>query len=458
MKHIKLLIAFTIFISTQSCKKFLDADAPIDQLSSAVVFTEEKTATAAVLGMYTSMMPSIPIITSGGTTLYAGLSADELYSSNISNASSSEFSNNALSPNNGELVSVFWLRGYNIIYQANACIEGLENNTHISESVRDQLLGEALFNRAFIYYYLVNLFGDVPLLLNTNYEKNSAAPRTTSSIIYDQIINDLKEAQHLLKAAYPTTDRVRPNKWTATALLARVYLTLGQWSLAEQESSAVINSDDYFLETSLDNVFLASSMEAIWQLMPVEEGFNTTEGITFVPSVWSSGIPDYPITQYLLNAFEVDDVRKASWVASKSVDGDTYYYPFKYKINEYGLPVTEYYTVFRLAEQYLIRAESYAHQEKMDEAKNDLDIIRQRAGLPGTLANTDEELIEAIAQERRIEFFAEWGHRWFDLKRTKKSTEVLGIIKPGWQATDTLYPIPLSEILANKNLTQNQGY
>ncbi len=458
MKHIKLLIALVVIISIESCKKFLEADPPIDQLTSEVVFTEEKTATAAVLGMYTSMMSTVPIISSGGTTLYAGLSADELYSSNISDVGSSQFSANALSPNNGNLVSAFWLRGYNIIYQANACIEGLDNNTHISKPVRDQLLGEALFNRAFIYYYLVNLFGDVPLLLNTDYGKNSAAPRTASSIIYDQIINDLKEAQLLLKTAYPTTDRVRPNKWTATALLARIYLNLGQWILAEQESSAVINSGDYFLETNLDNVFLVSSREAIWQIMPAEEGFNTTEGITFVPSVWSSGIPTYPITEYLLNAFETDDVRKTSWLASKLVNGETYHYPYKYKINEYGLPLTENYMVFRLAEQYLIRAESCAHQEKIDEAKNDLDIIRQRAGLPGTLANTSEELGDAIAQERRIELFVEWGHRWFDLKRTKKSTEVLGAIKPGWQATDTLYPIPLSEMLANKNLTQNQGY
>jgi hypothetical protein len=114
--------------------------------------------------------------------------------------------------------------------------------------------------------------------------------------------------------------------------------------------------------------------------------------------------------------------------------------------------------VFRLAEQYLIRAECYARQEKIDEAKSDLDMIRKRAGLPAETASIPDELLTAIAGERRIELFAEWGQRWFDLKRTHKATEILAPIKPGWQPTDTLFPIPSGEILKNTALTQNEGY
>jgi starch-binding outer membrane protein, SusD/RagB family len=65
----------------------------------------------------------------------------------------------------------------------------------------------------------------------------------------------------------------------------------------------------------------------------------------------------------------------------------------------------------------------------------------------------------AIEQERKIELFAEWGHRWFDLKRNSKATELLSPIKnPNWQSTDTLYPIPIKEILLNNSLRQNDGY
>lgn len=458
MKYYFIPLFFLLYI-TPSCNKFIEVDPPIDRLSAEVVFTDQETATSAVIGIYTNMIISTqPDILSGGITVYTGLAADELYNINTSNANLSEFTNNAISPSNSVLQTNFWQKGFNIIYHVNVCMEGLDNNTYLPKPVRDQLLGETYLSRAFIYYYFVNLFGDVPLLLKTDYQENQKAARTATTTVYGQIIADLKNAQTLLGFSYPTNEPVRPNKWAATALLAKVYLTLGQWALAEQESSLIINSGDYSLEPNLNNVFLASSSEAIWQIMPVTRGYNTTEGLTFVPSSLSSGPPNFPLSNYLINSFEADDLRKDSWVTSKIAQGQTYYYPFKYKIGAFGMPLTEYYMVLRLAEQYLIRAESLTRQGKIDEAKNDLNMIRERAGLSLTPASTTEELLEAIAHERRIELFAEWGHRWFDLKRTQKANEVLAPIKPGWQLTDTLFPIPLGQIHSNPALTQNPGY
>lgn len=459
MKYNKYLILLVFLLhASSSCRKFIEPAPPIDRLSSEVVFKDVETATSAVIGIYANMMTTSPFIGSGGVTIYTGLSSDELYNTNTSNATLSEFTNNAISPGNSVVVANFWQEGFNIIYHANACIEGLENNTYLQIPVRDQLLGEAYLSRAFIYYYLVSLFGDIPLILKTDYLETQKATRTESASVYVQIITDLKNAQALLRTTYPTNERVRPNKWAASALLARVFLILGQWELAEKESSSIISSSEYSLEPDLNNVFLASSSEAIWQIMPIVEGVNTTEGLTFVPVSWSSGPPSFSLTSYFLNAIETDDLRKNSWVASKTVQGQDYYYPFKYKIGEYGMPLKEYYMFFRLAEQYLIRAESFAHQGKIDESKNDLNVIRTRAGLSETVAGTAEELLTAIAHERRIEFFCEWGTRWFDLKRTKKSTDVLSPIKPGWQPTDTLYPIPIREIKYAPSLTQNPGY
>src|SRR3546814_2883222 len=102
--------------------------------------------------------------------------------------------------------------------------------------------------------------------------------------------------------------------------------------------------------------------------------------------------------------------------------------------------------MLRLAERYLIRAEARARQDKLagpDGATFDINAIRLRSGLDATDALTKEQLLAAIEQERRVELFAEWGHRWFDLKRTARASEILKPQKgENWQQTDMLYPIP----------------
>lgn len=119
----------------------------------------------------------------------------------------------------------------------------------------------------------------------------------------------------------------------------------------------------------------------------------------------------------------------------------------------------EYSIIFRLSEQYLIRAEARAHLDNISGAQLDLNTIRNRAGLPNTLATSMSDLLNAIIQERQVELFAEQGHRWFDLKRTGNAGTVLSAIKPNWQATDVLLPIPETELEINPNLLpQNSGY
>jgi len=113
--------------------------------------------------------------------------------------------------------------------------------------------------------------------------------------------------------------------------------------------------------------------------------------------------------------------------------------------------------IMRLAEQYLIRAEARTRQGKLEQAVNDINTIRKRAGLEPVEFNTSlsqESLIEAVLEERYHELFSEWGHRWLDLKRTGKALEKL----EGVEASDLLYPIPEDELLKNLNLTQNAGY
>jgi starch-binding outer membrane protein, SusD/RagB family len=251
---------------------------------------------------------------------------------------------------------------------------------------------------------------------------------------------------------------------TNTALLARVYLYKKNWSKAEAEATAVIGSGMYTLPADPATVFLKNSQEAIWQLFPVNPGLNTLEGNQLLPSPISNPSfpppPTYYITDTLLRSFETGDKRKTSWTGLRIYPngGNSYYYPTKYKVRTGGT-LTEYYVVFRLAEQFLIRAEARAQQNLLAEAILDIDTVRHRAGLPGTMAASQTELLSAIEHERQIELFAEWGHRWYDLIRTDRATTILGTLKPAtWQATDTLWPIPILQIRLNPRLTQNPGY
>jgi hypothetical protein len=254
-----------------------------------------------------------------------------------------------------------------------------------------------------------------------------------------------------------TTERIRPNKSAATALLARVYLFKGDWLDAEASAGLVINnSQQYILLDSLNDIFLANSNEAIWQLKPVVPGVNTNEGQAFI----LVGAPNnVALTDTLVNSFESGDKRKLYWVGVLNDGLNTYYYPWKYKIQG-GTSVKEYSIVLRLAEQYLIRAEARAMQDKFPEATSDLNIIRKRAGLKTySGAMIQKAIIDAILHERQVELFCELGHRWLDLKRTNHANSILNGIKfPNWVSTAVLYPLPQIEINNNQKLTQNAGY
>ena len=442
-----------LFVSFNSCKKIVRVEKPLNQVASAAVFADWPTANAAMAGLYSEMMRTNNNLLNGGTTLYTALSSDELvYNGTVANQL--EFNQNNLSPTNSILNASLWRAGYLTIYHSNAILESLEA-AHLTDAEKKQLAGEAKLVRALSYFYMVNLFGDVPLVKSTDYRINASMPRTPATQVEDQVISDLQSAKDLLPAAYPTPGRVRPNKWAAAALLARAYLYNGNWAGAETEATEVINTGIYTLSPNLNNVFLAASTEAIWQLLPVNPSFNTWEGQNLLPSS-ATVKPGYMLTAALLNAFEAGDARKTAWVKTNTVTNTTYYYPYKYKVKS-GSTVTENYIVLRLAELFLIRAEARAQQGNITGAQDDLNTIRKRAGLPGTTANDQSSLLLAIEQERRIELMAEWGHRWFDLKRTGRANAVLST-KSGWQTTDTLYPIPYAEIQLNMSLTQNQGY
>ena len=460
------LIGF-ILSGILSCKKFVDVSPPVTQLVGSSVYSTDPTAAAAVTGIYQTMVKAGDPIGGGdaGMSALLGLSSDEfdLYPNN--NVLQNQVYANSVTSNSD---IQFWNKFYNYIYQANAAIEGLTSSAGVTPSMRRQLMGEVLFIRAFCHFYLLNIYGDVPLVLKSDYNINKLISRTSQSMVYEQIVADLKESKMLLSDDFLatdgtiTSDRVRPNKATATALLARVYLYLEKWDDAEVETSLLLNNNTYQLQTDLNNAFLKNNSEAIWQLEPPDFGFNAPDAEFLVAYLYYGGpvsVAPFLISDTLINSFEAGDQRKTNWI----INSGDYYFPYKYKLYYTGQPPVEYPTVFRLAEQYLIRAEARAHLNKLEDALSDLNAIRSRAGLTNlTTSLTKEQILTAIAHERQVELFTEYGHRWLDLKRTNKVNTVMDVVTPGkggtWQSTDQLYPIPLFEIQADPNLTQNPGY
>lgn len=454
-KEIAFCVLLYIFTIASSCKKFVEVDLPVNRLVREKVFQDDRTANAAMLDLY-GKYRSAGFSGGGinGISMITALSSDELtYLNNLGENPFVSINENAVLTTN-KATGEIWNYAYQFIYGSNSLIEGVEKSTNLTPKLKAQLLGEATFLRAFAHFYLVNLFGKIPYITTTDYEINAKASRMEVSSIYELLIKDLKVAKDLLPTDYSSSSgqRSRLNKYAASALLSRVYLYDGKYIEAEQESSIVIENQLYSLE-ALNNVFKIDNRESIWQLEAYPGNTSTADGQQYVNSQI-----DQTLTSNLIGSFESGDSRLQNWILQYDVDK---YAPNKYKDGSSASSLTEASTVLRLAEQYLIRAEARAMQNKLVgaiSAESDLNMIRNRASLTNTSATTKEQLLTAIAIERRHELFTEWGHRWFDLKRTGRADAVLAPLKVSWATTDQLYPIPEKETLINPNMTQNPGY
>ncbi|MBO9571701.1 MAG: RagB/SusD family nutrient uptake outer membrane protein [Chitinophagaceae bacterium] len=491
-KHTKWSIYLFVLLHFSSCKKQVEIAPPATFISAENVFTNDQTAISALTGLYIDLSKGISthgyFAGTQGLSLMLGLSADELTLYDLGLADYNTFYSNIFTSTKQGIN--YWSPLYTYIFRCNSAIEGLNDPSAeaLTPFVRKQLLGEATFMRAFFYFHLTNMYGDVPLALTTDYKVNTLLARSSQTHVYQQIIEDLKAAKDLLTIEYPdvtllkiSTERVRPTQWAARALLARMYLYTGDNANAELESSTIIENALFSLPPVLNDVFLKTSTEAIWQVQPVTAFFNTDDARAFVLTSFgpTSQSPAY-ISGQLLDGFEPGDLRRTgkNWVDSVIIGGVTYFFPYKYKDNLYNSNITgvngpqymiEYQMMLRLAEQYLIRSEARAKQNNLTGAITDIDKIRKRAGLPLIADNnpaiSQDDLLDAILHERQMELFTEYGHRWFDLKRTGKVDDVMSIATPikslgtsQWQSHQQFFPIPKSDLDQAPNLTQTSGY
>jgi starch-binding outer membrane protein, SusD/RagB family len=483
----QFIYLFLFSILAGSCKKFVEVDTPSTKVSTENAYKDDYNAAAVLTGLYTQMsQAALGSVNLPATSLMEELSADNLalFDLNI-NGQLRSFYQNELDPTyQSSFELTYWTNVYNMMYNINSSVEGLKGNEFLTPAVRDRLLGETYFLRAFCYFYMVNLYGEVPLVLTTAYNDNSRLSRASVEEVYKQIESDLTEAENLLDYSYVSSDvtirtneRVRPNLATVQALQARVYLYEKKYALSEEAATKVINQSTNYSLSSLSNSFLKNNNETIWALQPVSYNFNTKEAGTYI--IPDNG-PNYEHPVYasssLINAFESGDRRRLEWIDSIiTPNNNIFRYPAKYKIGfvDGSKTFDEYTIVFRLSELYLIRSEARNERGNSIDAIDDINIIRTRARaastsqLPNPLPNlsvtlTPEQLRPLIIKERRVELFTEWGHRWFDLKRTNTidaAMEIAEEYKGGtWLPYKALYPIPVKDILLNSNLTQNPGY
>lgn len=483
--RIKALPKLLLLLVTMGlgCKKFVTIPPPPTSLNGENVYLADNTAASVMTMLYGDLANGGYSVSQSysyldGFFVTAGLSADELTLYNLSDGNLLVFYTNALYPQ-GAIGP--WNDIYNQLFQVNSVIQGVTGNTSLTPAVAQQLLGEAKFMRGFYYFYLVNMYGKVPLVTNTDVKSNAIDPNASVDSIYAQITTDLIDAEGLLSDNFlsadlqtVTTEKVRPTKWAAAALLARVYLYKQDYANAYQQAASVIGSGLFTLD-SLNGVFLMNSTEAIWQLQSIYEGQNgnTPEGTVFV--LPASGPAQSTYEVYLdsafANSFEAGDNRRVKWIDSVVVGGRVYYYPYKYKIGLEEINVqSEYQMVLRSGEQFLIRAEAEANGAGggLSSAVGDLNTIRERAGLPdygGPI--TRDALMSALLKERKAELFTEWGHRWLDLKRWPVSSTLSNVMVPAatakgaiWNADNhqALFPISQGELNLDPNLVQNPGY
>lgn len=468
---------FLLSMAVTGCRKYLEVPPPINSIAGSEVFTNDNSSAAALNSILTALYVNGNFDGANGVGSLSGLYTDELVNLSINANYMALYSNSVSSSNNN--VTIAWTALYKQLYSVNLAIEGLTAADNLN--YRNQWLGEAYFLRGLIYFYLTNMYKDVPLVLGSDYLHNNGLARNTQADVYTQILDDLKQAQSLLTVEYRdgnglvADNRARPNRAAATALLARVYLYMQNWQNAATEAGNIIaDAADYQMVQPAQS-FLVNSREIIWGLVP-------TQNATYnhrVKDVAAYFIPNgsAPLTagvfltlsDSLVKSFEANDLRYANWVGIDSVAGTAtspaavYYFAYKYKANGTYTTAQESLVMLRLAEQYLIRAEARAKLDDLNGALADLDAVRARAGLPASTAASKTEILNAIQQERRVELFTEAGHRYFDLRRTGALDELMTKISPlkgggNWASFEAWWPIPLSDIQNNPKLEQTFGY
>ncbi len=503
MKRLKLYTLFLLLIVTGfSCTDL--EEEPIGLLAPEAMFKTPKDVETAVMGAYGRMASEL--FYGRKLTLTLQLWGDMCDIGDRGTPSRRQHINDFAADANNGMITNFWPRSYEIISAVNAALAGADL-IEGSEEELNELRGEARFIRAFVYYHLVRIFGDVPYI---DFFVNDPASvkeisKTSVSEIYTKIKEDFAFAKQNLPDKQPNGTRVRPSKATAAAYLASVALTLGDYSAAATESKWVISNKATFdveLIADYQDLFDATKANGLKEhLLAVDfaaglQGYGN-EGTDWLAPItgirgsddrgWSVSVPSLAV----YHSWDDRDYRKqVAFDDTTLVDGVPIPYTDYQRVQrphiakfmrfygnsrgDGGLSDNNY-PAMRYAEVLLIAAEAINETSgPTDEAIGYVNLIRARArNWAGVQTDFPEDVIAGVSkedfrdiviEERRLELSFEFK-RWYDIKRLGIGDEVFkGVesLEPHSNfdsGKHYLLPIPQKEIDINPNLLpQNPGY
>ena len=484
LKYNLIAIALLGF-SFSSCSDFLEQNPQTD-LSENDFYKTADDILSAVNGAYSSLQEGDIY---GNWYVFGEIPSDNTRNQlSGSVTTQNEFDQFYIDTQNS-MIANFWKAAYKVINRTNTIlgrIDGIEINTELAN--RYKL--ECKFIRALMYFNLVRVYGDVPLVLKEiSISESYDILREPKENVYNQIIADLKEAQGL-PVSYSTAEDGRATQGAAKALLANVYMTLHKYAEAETILAEIINSGRYSLlentpgSLNIDgykNVFSPvnhNSKEGIFEIQFLKGGYgegsnyannfapeNSGTNVVAVGGTGGNNIPEMDI----YNAYEEGDLRRDfsmslgyydnrknnEWVESRYV---CKFMDVPYQNND----ASNNYPVIRYADVILMYAEALNQNGKTAEACKYLNMTRRRGfgyqtteTSPVDLQTTDKaQFALMVEQERRVELAFE-NHRWFDLIRTGRAVEVMRSKGFSLKETNLICPIPQKQIDVNPKLTQN---
>lgn len=486
MRKILMYIMGAIILVNTSCKDFLDED-PRSVMTESNFYKTEADAEAALTAVYDLLSDQWNIYYRGIYLLTELPTDNAKCGIGVANSNIFALDEYTYGPVN-DRIDLLYSSLYQAIQNANVAIDRIPS-IDFNEEKKNRLIGEAKFVRALLYYNLVRLFGDVPLVLHqTSSLTEVYVPRTPSAEVYAQIIDDLSHAETYLDRENSSANAGRATQASAKGLLASVYLTQKEYALAVEKSEEVIALSAYGLENSYFDLFTPANKFNKEFLFSVQNKGLTGTANGFAMALYlpratihlsgggtvAGNSADVP-TQEFYDSFEEGDLRKdrTFFTQYDAGGGLVSFDPHWYKYFDPSAIATLgegnlNYAVIRYAEVLLIYAEALNELNgTTDEAHEAVNKVRRRAyGRSISLPDPDVDLAglsqiqfrEAILEERRWEFGFE-GIRWFDLVRTGKLQEVLrakGITNV--RDYHNFFPLPQRELDVNDLLTQNPGY
>ncbi len=380
-----------------------------------------------------------------------------------------EFDFFTIQPTNS-LIENAWKDNYVGIQQANIILNRIGSITDMSEGTKKTRIGEMKFLRALMYFNLVRIFGDVPLVAQETTDVNSyfGQSRTPANEVYNFVEGELKEAITLLPAT--AAQKGRATKGAALGILGRVLMTRNKFSEALPYLSQ-IDGLGYSLLSDVTKIFDVTNKNNAEIIFDVQfaSGLNgNSEGSNafqlFSPSGTVSGAKGHNLpTKEVYNLYSSADKRRNAYIGLTN-NG----VPYTKKLVKTSSAVDDggsNVVVIRLADVYLMMAECYAQANDLTNANLYLNKIKTRAGITNVNLTFQQTLLAEIDKERRLELIGE-GHRWFDLVRTGKAVQVMTqyfAVTPGYSTAtidqhNLLMPVPQNQINTDPAIKQNPGY